>query len=49
MAVFFLSLLSQFAPRGAASFASLLGLGLVFCVMTPVLVALGARLASESR
>jgi threonine/homoserine/homoserine lactone efflux protein len=81
MAVFFLSLLPQFAPRGAPSFVFLLGLGLVFCVMTlawllsyaavvakagdvllrprvrraidavtgTVLVALGARLASERR
>jgi threonine/homoserine/homoserine lactone efflux protein len=34
MAVFFLSLLPQFAPRDGASFAFLLGLGLVFCAMT---------------
>jgi threonine/homoserine/homoserine lactone efflux protein len=79
MAVFFTSLLPQFAPGG--SFAALLALGLVFCSMTlawltayalavaragdvlrkgrirrwldgvtgAVLVALGLRLASESR
>jgi threonine/homoserine/homoserine lactone efflux protein len=34
MAVFFTSLLPQFAPAGRASFTSLLGLGLVFCLMT---------------
>jgi threonine/homoserine/homoserine lactone efflux protein len=34
MAVFFTSLLPQFAPPGRASFTGLLGLGLVFCLMT---------------
>jgi threonine/homoserine/homoserine lactone efflux protein len=34
MAVFFTSLLPQFAPAGGGSFAAMLGLGLVFCVMT---------------
>jgi threonine/homoserine/homoserine lactone efflux protein len=34
MAVFFTSLLPQFAPAGNASFAALLGLGLLFCAMT---------------
>jgi threonine/homoserine/homoserine lactone efflux protein len=34
MAVFFTSLLPQFAPAGGGSFATMLGLGLVFCVMT---------------
>jgi threonine/homoserine/homoserine lactone efflux protein len=34
MAVFFTSLLPQFAPSGAASFSALLGLGLLFCSMT---------------
>jgi threonine/homoserine/homoserine lactone efflux protein len=34
MAVFFTSLLPQFAPAGGASFAAMLGLGLVFCTMT---------------
>jgi threonine/homoserine/homoserine lactone efflux protein len=34
MAVFFTSLLPQFAPNGGASFAALLALGLVFCSMT---------------
>ena len=34
MAVFFSSLLPQFAPRDHASFAALLGLGLAFCGLT---------------
>ncbi len=34
MAVFFLSLLPQFVPAGASSFALLLLFGLLFCVMT---------------
>lgn len=34
MAVFFTSLLPQFVPAGAASFAALLALGLLFCAMT---------------
>ncbi|HET8969198.1 MAG TPA: LysE family transporter, partial [Gaiellaceae bacterium] len=34
MAVFFASLLPQFAPEGGASFAVLLALGFVFCTMT---------------
>jgi threonine/homoserine/homoserine lactone efflux protein len=34
MAVFFTSLLPQFAPAGSASFAALLALGLLFCAMT---------------
>ena len=34
MAVFFTSLLPQFAPEGGASFATMLALGLVFCTMT---------------
>jgi threonine/homoserine/homoserine lactone efflux protein len=34
MAVFFTSLLPQFAPAGHASFGALLGLGLVFCLLT---------------
>jgi threonine/homoserine/homoserine lactone efflux protein len=80
MAVFFASLLPQFAPDGPASFLALLALGLLFCSLTfgwlilyavaiaragrflhgrarraidaltgVVLVAFGARLASESR
>ena len=39
MAVFFTSLLPQFAPDGGASFAALLALGLVFCLMTLVWLA----------
>jgi threonine/homoserine/homoserine lactone efflux protein len=34
MAVFFTSLLPQFAPAGGGSFAVMLALGLVFCAMT---------------
>jgi threonine/homoserine/homoserine lactone efflux protein len=34
MAAFFLSLLPQFVPAAASSFAALLPLGLVFCLMT---------------
>jgi threonine/homoserine/homoserine lactone efflux protein len=34
MAVFFTSLLPQFAPEGQGAFATLLGLGLVFCCLT---------------
>jgi threonine/homoserine/homoserine lactone efflux protein len=34
MAVFFTSLLPQFAPGGRPSFATLLALGLLFCAMT---------------
>ncbi len=34
MAVFFTSLLPQFAPAGDASFSALLALGLLFCAMT---------------
>jgi threonine/homoserine/homoserine lactone efflux protein len=34
MAVFFASLLPQFAPEGRASFAALLALGFLFCSMT---------------
>ena len=42
MAVFFASLLPQFAPGGRASFAALLLLGLLFCVMTLAWLALYA-------
>ena len=34
MAVFFASLLPQFAPQGEATFAGLILLGLIFCAMT---------------
>ena len=34
MAVFFASLLPQFAPEGSASFVALLALGFLFCAMT---------------
>ena len=42
MAVFFTSLLPQFADRGGASFVSLLFLGAVFCTMTLAWLALYA-------
>jgi len=42
MAVFFASLLPQFAPEGSASFAVLLALGLLFCTLTFVWLALYA-------
>jgi threonine/homoserine/homoserine lactone efflux protein len=42
MAVFFASLLPQFAPEGNASFAVLLVLGLLFCAMTFAWLALYA-------
>jgi threonine/homoserine/homoserine lactone efflux protein len=34
MAIFFASLLPQFAPAGDGAFAALLGLGLLFCLLT---------------
>ena len=34
MAIFFASLLPQFAPEGGGAFAVLLGLGLLFCALT---------------
>ena len=34
MAVFFASLLPQFAPEGGATFVALLVLGLLFCALT---------------
>jgi threonine/homoserine/homoserine lactone efflux protein len=47
MAVFFTSLLPQFAPDGGASFAAMLALGLLFCTMT--LVWLAAYAAGVAR
>jgi threonine/homoserine/homoserine lactone efflux protein len=47
MAVFFTSLLPQFAPSGRASFSALLALGLLFCAMT--LVRLAAYAAVVAR
>lgn len=40
MAVFFVSLLPQFAPASGASFAAMLGLGLLFCLLTLTWLAL---------
>ncbi len=34
MAVFFASLLPQFAPEGSAAFVALLALGFIFCSLT---------------
>jgi threonine/homoserine/homoserine lactone efflux protein len=47
MAVFFTSLLPQFAPEGRASFPAMLALGLLFCTMT--LVWLTAYAAAVAR
>jgi threonine/homoserine/homoserine lactone efflux protein len=50
MAVFFTSLLPQFASDGQASFALLLLLGLVFCLMTLVwLTCYGIAVARAAR
>jgi threonine/homoserine/homoserine lactone efflux protein len=48
MAVFFTSLLPQFAPAGQASFTGLLGLGLVFCLMTLVWLAFYAAVIARA-
>ena len=49
MAVFFVSLLPQFTPKGTASFATLLVLGLVFCAMTFVWLTGYAVLVARAR
>jgi len=48
MAVFFASLLPQFVPPGGASFAALLGLGVVFAVMTFTWLALYATMVAKA-
>jgi threonine/homoserine/homoserine lactone efflux protein len=48
MAVFFTSLLPQFAPGGRASFSALLALGLLFCAMTLVWLAAYAALVARA-
>lgn len=48
MAVFFTSLLPQFAPSGRASFLSLLALGLLFCSMTLVWLAAYAAVVARA-
>ena len=48
MAVFFTSLLPQFAPAGQASFTGLLGLGLVFCLMTLAWLAFYAAVIAKA-
>ena len=49
MAVFFASLLPQFAPEGQASFAALLALGLFFCLLTLVWLSLYAIAVARLR
>lgn len=48
MAVFFASLLPQFVPPGGASFSALLGLGVVFAVMTFTWLALYATMVAKA-
>jgi threonine/homoserine/homoserine lactone efflux protein len=48
MAVFFTSLLPQFTPGGGASFAALLALGLLFCAMTLVWLAVYAAVVDRA-
>ena len=48
MAVFFASLLPQFAPEEGATFAALMGLGLVFCLMTFTWLAAYAALVAKA-
>ena len=48
MAVFFTSLLPQFAPAGALSFPALLALGLLFCAMTLVWLAAYAAVVARA-
>jgi threonine/homoserine/homoserine lactone efflux protein len=48
MAVFFTSLLPQFAPSGRASFSALLALGLLFCAMTLVWLAAYAAVVARA-
>jgi threonine/homoserine/homoserine lactone efflux protein len=49
MAVFFTSLLPQFAPSGALAFPALVGLGLLFCLLTFTWLALYALAVSRAR
>src|SRR5262245_13784717 len=49
MAVFFTSLLPQFAPQGRAAFLPLLALGLVFCSLTLVWLTCYAIAVSRAR
>ncbi len=49
MAVFFASLLPQFAPSGSASFLGLLGFGLFFCALTLAWLTLYAVAVSRLR
>jgi threonine/homoserine/homoserine lactone efflux protein len=49
MAVFFATLLPQFAPRGGASFLALLELGLLFCSLTLVWLTLYATAVAKAK
>ena len=49
MAVFFASLLPQFAPEGSASFVALLALGFLFCSMTFVWLTLYTVAVTRAR
>jgi threonine/homoserine/homoserine lactone efflux protein len=49
MAVFFATLLPQFAPGGSASFLVLLALGLVFCSLTFVWLTLYATALARAK
>jgi threonine/homoserine/homoserine lactone efflux protein len=48
MAVFFTSLLPQFAPRGGGAFAVMLALGLLFCLLTFAWLALYAAVVARA-
>jgi threonine/homoserine/homoserine lactone efflux protein len=48
MVVFFTSLLPQFAPRGGGAFAVMLGLGLLFCLLTFAWLALYAAVVARA-
>src|SRR5919197_1048539 len=48
VAVFFTSLLPQFAPRGGGAFAVMLGLGLLFCLLTFAWLALYAAVVARA-
>ena len=49
MAVFFASLLPQFAPEGSASFVALLALGFLFCTLTFVWLTLYSVAVARAR
>ncbi|SDL93131.1 Threonine/homoserine/homoserine lactone efflux protein [Nonomuraea jiangxiensis] len=49
MAAFFMSLLPQFAPAGGGAFAAMLGLGLLFCLLTFAWLALYSLAIGRAR